>query len=758
MKRFKKTVEKRSTADLRFSLAMAITVAFVIMAIPTGEIAGQEGAAGKTFQSTPMNSDLVAFVQNPPEEFYGDIPPTFDLSHVDQIPVARLRDGQPFPSRFDWRDFGKVSAVKNQNPCGTCWAFAASSALESSALMTEALEYDFSEQSVCLCVDRSWVYLYDDVTDPCMPGGNCWLGAEVFIRKGSVEETCNPYNAAALNCNGTCACDSCPPVKTVDAFRLVAWDGSEIDTIKEAIYYNGPAKLSYAHDSESEYWDDTWGAIYDHYPCTGDTNHAVTVVGWDDEVPHPDPDHTGTGAWIIKNSWGTSDPWAGGPNVSNGYFYLAYDSSCIQRIIHLDYKDHVPDEELLYWDEGGWVTNVGGGADYAWVASVFTSSQASDLTHVEFWTTSNNAAYEIYVLDSYFGPELANQGGTCQETGYYSIQLNTPISLAAAQQFTVTAKITTPGYNYPIAVEEISLGVVEPAIQSNVSFIRVDDVDPWDDTSNYDWNGCLRARLLAPGEVEVPDVVGMTQGNAEAAIVAAQLTVGNVTEEFSCTVPAGDVISQDPVAGTCVDPGTAVDLVVSLGPLEVPDVVGMSQADAEAAIIAAGLTVGNVTEEYSCTVPAGDVISQDPVAGTCVDPNSPVNIVVSLGPPSKIICAALGDDPLGYRPDINIFRFQGTKGATVTIRLEADPPGSALGRTVHFAFSPLFQQRRVVTLPHEITWVLRSSGYHYVSVGAPLRKEAAKVVAWQQYLGDYCITLEACPQISQTFEPARYVE
>jgi len=264
--------------------------------------------------------------------------------------------------------------------------------------------------------------------------------------------------------------------------------------------------------------------------------------------------------------------------------------------------------------------------------------------------------------------------------------------------------------------------------------------------------------VVSLGPLAVPDVVGMSQADAEAAIIAAGLAVGNVTEEFSCTVPAGDVISQDPVAGTCVDPGTAVDLVVSLGPLEVPDVVGMSQADAETTIIAAGLTVGNVTEEYSFTVPAGDVISQDPVAGTCVNPNSLVNIVVSLGPSSKTICATLGDDPLGYRPDINIFRFQGTKGETVTIRLEADPPGSALGRTVHFAFSPLFQQRRVVTLPHEITWVLRSSGYHYVSVGAPLRKEAARIMAWQQYLGDYCITLEACPEIFQTFEPARYVE
>ena len=64
-----------------------------------------------------------------------------------------------------------------------------------------------------------------------------------------------------------------------------------------------------------------------------------------------------------------------------------------------------------------------------------------------------------------------------------------------------------------------------------------------------------------------------------------------------------------------------MNLVVSLGPVQVtvPDVVGLSQADAEAAIVAANLTVGTVTHgRTSATVPAGEVISQDPVAGTSV--------------------------------------------------------------------------------------------------------------------------------------------
>ena len=70
--------------------------------------------------------------------------------------------------------------------------------------------------------------------------------------------------------------------------------------------------------------------------------------------------------------------------------------------------------------------------------------------------------------------------------------------------------------------------------------------------------------------------------------------------------------------------------VVSLGAL-VPDVVGQPQNDAEAAIEAAGLTVGTITQQHSNSVPAGSVISQDPVGGTQVAPGSAVDLVVSLG-------------------------------------------------------------------------------------------------------------------------------
>ena len=96
-------------------------------------------------------------------------------------------------------------------------------------------------------------------------------------------------------------------------------------------------------------------------------------------------------------------------------------------------------------------------------------------------------------------------------------------------------------------------------------------------------------------------------------------------------MPAGNVISQNPTAGTSVAAGSAVNLVVSHGPapVSVPNVVGQTQAAASTAITARGWCVGTVTQQSSATVPAGNVISQNPTAGTSVAAGSAVNLVVS---------------------------------------------------------------------------------------------------------------------------------
>lgn len=141
--------------------------------------------------------------------------------------------------------------------------------------------------------------------------------------------------------------------------------------------------------------------------------------------------------------------------------------------------------------------------------------------------------------------------------------------------------------------------------------------------------------IIEPENVSaVPNVVGLTQGAALGALTNAGFTLGDVTQQSSATVPAGSVISQDPVAGANAAPGTAVSLVVSSGPANVlvPSVVTLAQSSAIAAITDAGLVVGAITQQSSASVPMNHVISQNPGGGSSVAAGSAVNLVISSGP------------------------------------------------------------------------------------------------------------------------------
>jgi beta-lactam-binding protein with PASTA domain len=134
-----------------------------------------------------------------------------------------------------------------------------------------------------------------------------------------------------------------------------------------------------------------------------------------------------------------------------------------------------------------------------------------------------------------------------------------------------------------------------------------------------------------PQMVAVPNVEGLTQDAATAALTAAKLKVGTITQQTSNTVATGNVISQDPASRSSMAQDSPVKLVISSGPqmMTVPNVERLTQDDATTAVTAAKLTVGTITQKASNTVAAGKVISQDPANGSSLAPGSPVNLVIS---------------------------------------------------------------------------------------------------------------------------------
>jgi serine/threonine protein kinase/beta-lactam-binding protein with PASTA domain len=138
-----------------------------------------------------------------------------------------------------------------------------------------------------------------------------------------------------------------------------------------------------------------------------------------------------------------------------------------------------------------------------------------------------------------------------------------------------------------------------------------------------------------PQPVQVPNLTNLTQSAASAVLQTLGLKLGPVLHQSSMTVPAGSVISSSPDQGTLL-PGQAVSIVVSTGKpiVPVPALTPASSASfaaAEAALAASHLTATEV-QQYSSTVPKGQVIGTQPAAGTQVRVGSAVTVEVSKGP------------------------------------------------------------------------------------------------------------------------------
>jgi C1A family cysteine protease len=414
---------------------------------------------------------------------FGYIPPMMDPGRVEQGDASQgLTEAASLPSTFDWRDYEKVTSVKDQGNAGTCWAFGNLATLESRVLIKDNLVNNFSELNLAAGIDESYVHYHANRSNA---GGNSFMAADTLAKNGARDESVQPYGVPAnanTTVNNAVYDGSTPPIQKVTDFRIVTDDGvstSGITKIKNAIYQYGPVSAAFYYKSNVM----TAAFIYDLPKSKDSPNHMITIVGWDDSIPHPSDG--GKGAWIVKNSWGAA--WG-----LSGYFYMCYGAANMTEIgsFHradnaAGYEYYQPEEHLYFWDEAGYLLNLGDSdsPNSLDMRSVFTNESAGMLNAVNFWTTSNNATYQITIRNA-SDTALGAQSGTCQEYGYYSIPLTTPVPLAAGQQFKVDVRMTTPGYNYPLAISGRLNGYYNPDIVAGQSFYKPANSSTWVDTSS----------------------------------------------------------------------------------------------------------------------------------------------------------------------------------------------------------------------------------------------------------------------------------
>jgi hypothetical protein len=196
------------------------------------------------------------------------------------------------PSRWDWRELGGVTPVRNQGACGSCWAFAATAAFESAILIHEEVERDLSEQELILC--NPYGYGCD--------GGWMSRAYDYFVHYGGAAEDCVPYLGTD---EGECPGGRCPSRDYLSGYHAVP---VTVRDLKAALLERPLAVAMTVHEDFFCYTGGCYASEEE-----GSPNHAVLLVGWDDA--HCD----GAGAWIIKNSWGPE--WG-----EDGYGYLRYNT------------------------------------------------------------------------------------------------------------------------------------------------------------------------------------------------------------------------------------------------------------------------------------------------------------------------------------------------------------------------------------------------------------------------------------------------
>lgn len=200
-----------------------------------------------------------------------------------------------------------------------------------------------------------------------------------------------------------------------------------------------------------------------------------------------------------------------------------------------------------------------------------------------------------------------------------------------------TAKVTVPrvtGETEAAASAKLRAAGLEPAptltASASVASGRVIDQSPSGGARVAKGARVSIVVSSGPGSVALGGFEGLTAAEAINKLRAAGFKPSR-KEQPSAKIAQGRVIGTEPPAGTELQVGSPVVVLVSSGPAQVrvPDVSGDSQSGAEAALAAVGLSVGTVTQQVSSTQVAGSVISQSPAQGSSVRTGTKVNLVVA---------------------------------------------------------------------------------------------------------------------------------
>ncbi len=348
--------------------------------------------------------------------------------------------GKNLPAKYDLREHDRVSPVRDQGTFGTCWAFASLAALETVSMPAEENIYSVDHMS-----------LNNGFTLDLSEGGEHTMSmAYLASWNGPVLEEDDVYGDGETNSN-------LPAVKHLKEAIII--DGKDDNRIKNAIFKYGGVETSIHMEMtygayKSEYYNSDTSSYY--YSGSEAPNHDLVIVGWDDNFSKdnfstpPSKD----GAYICKNSWGTSFG-------DEGYFYVSYEDTniCEKSIVYTKLDDTDDYDNIYQTDILGWVGQMGFSDEKAYFANVYTAQGDETLKAVSFYSTGSNTKFSVFLVTNYEDEKSLNGGrkeigqGETRYAGYYTVDLTQEINLEKGQKYAIIVSVETPGSQRPIAIE-----------------------------------------------------------------------------------------------------------------------------------------------------------------------------------------------------------------------------------------------------------------------------------------------------------------
>lgn len=428
------------------------------------------------------------------------------------------------PSSFDLRNVNNinyVTSIKSQSG-GTCWTHGAMGAIESNLLITGMWkELGIPNEPNLAEYHLDWWngfnQHYNDDISPLTGGltvhnGGDYRVTSAYIARGDGAIYCPDANDdTELDYNWF---EEAPQQysSSYDVYYVpdIEWytignNLERIETLKQVIMTHGALGTSFCVNGR-------FIENYTHYQPPeemNDPNHAVAIIGWDDKknTPAPQP-----GAWLCKNSWGSS-------YGEDGYFWISYyDKHCCRHpeMGAISFQDVEPlyFSNIYYHDYHGWRDTL---TEYTEAFNAFVAEGDEILVAVSFFTPVDNTSYEVKIYDQFANgelfDELSSQSGIIKHTGFHTLSLDNPVKILENEEFYIYVKLDR-GHpidrtsEVPVLLGCEQLGtLVDSSARPGESYYRSNnqwldlyylDTLPYPGTANF----CMKG-LVIPQEIQI---------------------------------------------------------------------------------------------------------------------------------------------------------------------------------------------------------------------------------------------------------------